>query len=179
MALAVWESNKHYGFGVCDVCGKSFSPHWQVQTGPEKDEVVILCMKVKCHFKKFPFGIIEVGPEAMERNERRGNNNVKLFVPEEPMAGKQTIGRRVPDETESYGPGDYGKLGGIWHCKPPWPHAGLGGLRNHTVVEHSDGTITVTPSILVELPWGDPPVTFRWHGYLRAGVWEELADSSY
>lgn len=37
----------------------------------------------------------------------------------------------------------------------------LGAVSPHTVTEHEDGTITVTPSI----------VTNTWHGFLQAGVW--------
>lgn len=40
-------------------------------------------------------------------------------------------------------------------------------LANHEVIEHPDGTITVSPSILVTSHRG------QWHGYLRAGEWEE------
>lgn len=46
----------------------------------------------------------------------------------------------------------------------------LTNLRNHEVVEHPDGTITVTPSILVTRgPDGIPANT--WHGYLTKGDW--------
>ena len=48
-------------------------------------------------------------------------------------------------------------------CTPNGLH---GNLSGHTVVEHEDGTITVTPSILVT---GHDA---RWHGVLKAGVWE-------
>lgn len=34
----------------------------------------------------------------------------------------------------------------------------------HTVIEHSDGSISVTPSI----------VTRTWHGYLEAGIWRAI-----
>jgi len=43
----------------------------------------------------------------------------------------------------------------------------LGGLANHTVEEHDDGTISVTPSILTEGHNGAR------HGYLTKGVWYE------
>lgn len=44
----------------------------------------------------------------------------------------------------------------------------LGDLSNHTVEEHEDGTITVTPSILVTKHNGK-----QRHGYLTRGVWNE------
>ncbi len=48
---------------------------------------------------------------------------------------------------------------------------GWGGiLTNHTVMEHEDGTITVTPSILIG-PAGDSP---GWHGFLEHGVFREV-----
>jgi hypothetical protein len=43
----------------------------------------------------------------------------------------------------------------------------LGGLANHTVVEHEDGTISVTPSIQTTGHNGQR------HGYLTKGVWNE------
>ena len=59
--------------------------------------------------------------------------------------------------------GVYGKdKDGVWWCRPPKGGAGM--LSDHEVVEHEDGTITVSPSILM------PGV---WHGYLEHGVWRE------
>jgi hypothetical protein len=67
-------------------------------------------------------------------------------------------------------PGDYGKYEGVWYCRPPWKHA-LGNLAKHQVEEHEDGTITVSPSILIKCG-GD---IGEWHGYLRKGVWDQLS----
>jgi len=47
------------------------------------------------------------------------------------------------------------------------PDGHLGNLANHDVTEYDDGTITVSPSILIKAHDG------KWHGFLRAGVWEE------
>lgn len=47
----------------------------------------------------------------------------------------------------------------------------LGNLDAHDVEEHEDGTITVSPSILVTGP--NRP---RRHGFLRRGVWEPCGD---
>jgi hypothetical protein len=89
-------------------------------------------------------------------------------------------------------PGDYLKVdydGRIeWWIRDPWGRVGR--LGNHTVVEHEDGTITVTPSIYdkgggapteaecVELreryniPVIVPgPGVDGWHGWLEHGVW--------
>jgi hypothetical protein len=84
-------------------------------------------------------------------------------------------GRRLPDvSTEDYfgfdslnmKPGDYVKLHGgkIWCCVAP--NGDAGSLRTHTIVEHEDGSITVSPSI--QMQTGQ-----RWHGYLERGVWRE------
>ena len=63
--------------------------------------------------------------------------------------------------------GDYGKgSDGIWYCRAPGCH--MGSLANHTVEEHADGTITVSPSILVQYGNGH-----SWHGYLKKGVWSK------
>lgn len=60
-----------------------------------------------------------------------------------------------------------------WCCATPSDPILSGSLRNHTVVEHDDGTITVEPSILIHRGTGE-----RWHGFLRAGIWERLHDST-
>lgn len=70
-------------------------------------------------------------------------------------------------------PGEYTKgRGADWYARTP--NGMLGNLGGHEVTEHADGTITVSPSILVT-GGGDGK---RYHGYLRAGVWETLADST-
>lgn len=55
---------------------------------------------------------------------------------------------------------------GTWDCVTPNGH--LGNLGNHDVTEHEDGTITVSPSILVSDNSGE-----LWHGFLERGVWRE------
>lgn len=52
------------------------------------------------------------------------------------------------------------------------PLCGLGNLRLHTVVEHEDGTITVTPSILVTAHSKGEKV--QRHGYITKGIWQEV-----
>jgi hypothetical protein len=42
----------------------------------------------------------------------------------------------------------------------------MGDLSGHEVTEHEDGTISVSPSILIN------DGRSEWHGYLRRGVWE-------
>lgn len=66
-------------------------------------------------------------------------------------------------------PGQYGKhpLDGTWFACAP--NGLLANLHNHQVTEHEDGTITVSPSILVS----DGRGGHRWHGYLEQGVWRE------
>lgn len=64
--------------------------------------------------------------------------------------------------------GEYGQdQRGAWMARPPGNH--LGDLSNHDVVEHDDGTITVSPSILISGSHGE-----LWHGYLERGVWREI-----
>lgn len=62
-----------------------------------------------------------------------------------------------------------------WRKSKTWMlHLGgytIGNLSRHDVEEHEDGTITVSPSILVTAR-GMP----RRHGYLRRGVWEPCGD---
>lgn len=83
-------------------------------------------------------------------------------------AGRITQGRRVfgwPVEA-----GDYWRdtKTGKWYAATPLSRDHLAGLANHQIVEHEDGTISVSPSILAEGQEG------RWHGYLERGVWREV-----
>lgn len=89
-------------------------------------------------------------------------------------------GRRLPDAVAGVTPdtdeslrGGYwfARAEGVWYCGVPAPHMGIGNLRGHTVTEHDDGTITVSPSILTTTGHG-----LRWHGYLQRGVWHPLDD---
>ena len=83
-------------------------------------------------------------------------------------------GRRVyPDETGNvfFAPGDYGLDRGIWYGRNPNPEFHLGSFQNHTIVEHEDGTITVSPSILHTEP--TPTGEKKWHGFLEKGIWRE------
>jgi hypothetical protein len=82
------------------------------------------------------------------------------------------IGKRHPDGTalSSNDLGGYCRDGDVWVCVTP--NGRIGDLSGHEVVEHADGTISVSPSILVypdEGGWSRP----GWHGYLRCGVWSE------
>lgn len=52
-----------------------------------------------------------------------------------------------------------------WMVRTPNGH--LGNLGAHDVTEHEDGTITVSPSILVS----NPQEGELYHGFLVAGVW--------
>lgn len=86
-------------------------------------------------------------------------------------------GRRVypGDAYGSFAEGDYGKItsgprSGHWMARPPGSH--IGDLDAHTVTEHEDGTITVSPSILITL--GAPGDAGDYHGYLEAGVWRSV-----
>lgn len=86
-------------------------------------------------------------------------------------------GRRLPDATEGkqyhWSKGDYGKIDGVWWIRPP--SGSMGRIDLHTVVEHEDGTISVSPSILLEGMPDESGVgnTVIWHGYLEHGVWRE------
>lgn len=82
-------------------------------------------------------------------------------------AGDTMQGRRIADDEDHFRPGDYWKIGGVWHCSTPNGH--FGNLKAHDVIEHEDGTITVSPSILVS-----HPVQGAWHGFLERGVWREV-----
>lgn len=79
------------------------------------------------------------------------------------------IGKRIYDYAGVGIPkaGEYGidSRTGEWFAMCP-DGLSFANLRMHEVIEHDDGTITVSPSI---------SCTIRnvcdWHGYLKAGVW--------
>lgn len=83
------------------------------------------------------------------------------------------IGKRFyPDEEHTFpnNPGEYMKgNGGRWElCMPTGIH---GAIHDKTwkITEHDDGTITVSPSIMVTCHIEK----YSWHGYLEKGVWRE------
>lgn len=100
-------------------------------------------------------------------------------------AGQITQGRRIYPDAEGKlhftQPGDYGKNSmGQWYARLPsfkeidGADCSIGVQLNHSVVEHEDGTITASPSILWKAE--DMPVypEAAWHGFLERGVWREV-----
>lgn len=86
-------------------------------------------------------------------------------------------GQRITGLSDPYywAPGAYGRFvngtaGEMWAGKTPNGHIAI--LGRHDVTEHDDGTITVSPSILVQTS-RDRGVTMieLWHGFLERGVW--------
>jgi hypothetical protein len=67
-------------------------------------------------------------------------------------------------------PGDYWFNPRIGWCAetPGSVDYGAANLSKHTVIEHEDGTITVSPSILVMAGHKE-----EWHGFLERGVWRQ------
>ena len=82
------------------------------------------------------------------------------------MRGDTMQGKRVPvvlpDEAGTYAKDS---KTGSWYGVTP--NGMLCNLKNHEVTEHDDGTITVSPSILVRSSCEE------WHGFLERGVWRE------
>lgn len=82
------------------------------------------------------------------------------------------IGRRVyGKEPHEFEPGDYGRWerdDNNWYAETPNGHGA--NLSSHHVVEHEDGTITVSPSIAVSTTSGGIPEQV-YHGFLERGVW--------
>lgn len=69
-------------------------------------------------------------------------------------------------------PGDFGfdPRDGSWKGRPPGTTM-LANFARHDVTVHEDGTITVSPSILVSRGRQGAPGYREWHGYLERGVW--------
>lgn len=81
-------------------------------------------------------------------------------------------GRRILGDVDviSLVAGDYGRTArGNWVGVAPKDseHWLFCNLERHTVTEHDDGSITVSPSILVSSGHDS------WHGFLERGVWRE------
>lgn len=98
--------------------------------------------------------------------------------------GVKTQGVRVMPNADGYLPRDidkpahYGRAtadrvretrAGWWEVTTPDGHVGSLNPQVHNVVEHEDGTITVTPSI--DMSKRTPRA---WHGYLTRGVFESV-----
>jgi hypothetical protein len=68
--------------------------------------------------------------------------------------------------------GCYYKLpSGEWAIYPPGGNFGTISPKVHSITEHEDGTVTMTPSILYH-PWLNG--SNGWHGYLERGVWRRI-----
>ena len=71
-------------------------------------------------------------------------------------------------------PGDYMRVlaedGSTMWLAVRTPDGHDGTVRTHTITDESDGTITVSPSVLcTKADHGHD-----WHGYLERGVWREV-----
>ena len=83
-------------------------------------------------------------------------------------------GKRMPEDYQIHrlAPGEYAAVncdGGVRCFFACSPDGRLANLAQHTVIEHEDGTISVSPSILVRGGGDDG----EWHGYLERGIWRE------
>lgn len=87
-------------------------------------------------------------------------------------------GRRLPDtengDLPKMEPGDYiyDKKNGIWLAVTP-DGKDFYMNKNHTFKVEEDGSLTVSPSILVKR-YASSPGKPEWHGYLERGVWWEV-----
>lgn len=65
---------------------------------------------------------------------------------------------RVPPDVDPRGEN-------IWYAMAPNGHSGALLPNIHNVIEHEDGTISVSPSIVMPLGW---------HGFLERGIWRSV-----
>jgi len=80
-----------------------------------------------------------------------------------------TPGHRAyaPDDNFLAKPGGYWKhQSGTWYARTP--SGELANLARHQVTEHEDGTISVSPSILISSH------DTSWHGFLEHGNWRRV-----
>lgn len=84
-------------------------------------------------------------------------------------------GRRVDlTSPHLFEPGDYGRWGEHgWYAETPNGHGA--NLNGHQIIEHDDGTITVSPSIMVTTTRpneaGEMKPVEVYHGFLARGIW--------
>jgi hypothetical protein len=74
-------------------------------------------------------------------------------------------------------PGDYWKNpeDGFWVLIAPNGISGRLNPKIHTITQHDDGTITVTPSIVFDKSNPQPQDHLSyWHGHLERGVWRQV-----
>lgn len=90
------------------------------------------------------------------------------------LGARLVMGRRVyllPDDYHLLRPGEYMRGQHHWWGRIPrcsaFPDGALANLKDYDVTEHSDGTITVSPSI--EIDGGMHAA--GWRGCLERGVW--------
>jgi len=87
-------------------------------------------------------------------------------------------GKRLEDDVfadDPFRPGSYGRVWvtvpeGHWAWYGCTPNGHACNLSAHEVIEHDDGTITVSPSILIT---GGPNWEELWHGWLEHGKWRK------
>ncbi len=89
-------------------------------------------------------------------------------------------GIRFKDGKIPLNPYEYSKMkdkdGNYWILYTP--NGYLCGIKKHKVTEHKDGTITVSPSILLRI-LKDPKNKKKkeyitlWHGFIIKGIWYE------
>ena len=77
--------------------------------------------------------------------------------------GEEAFHWRISQTPCAYGSSD----GKHWFCTTP--NGLFVNISAHIVIEHADGTITVSPSILVTN--GPSHGESSWHGFLEKGVW--------
>jgi hypothetical protein len=76
-------------------------------------------------------------------------------------------GKRVDKEPHQLESGEYCFWHNGWWGRVPDDRADMiANLANHKIIDNADGTISVTPSILVSSWKG-----ISWHGYLTNGQW--------
>lgn len=86
-----------------------------------------------------------------------------------------TVGKRVDKPPHELEDGEYSRydVDENWYaCCPGTGRRLVANLASHTVVEHDDGTITVSPSI--ECRGSSWEKDAHWHGFLEKGVWKSV-----
>lgn len=103
-------------------------------------------------------------------------------------AQPQLNGRPKLPRTSTFEPGDYcgpivgynGDRPAMFFMLPVAEGHPDHGLRHVTspphdaFVEHDDGTVTISPSILAVRSESEPTDPPPWHGYLERGIWREV-----
>lgn len=138
-----------------------------ISSGNRIPRTIVLCLALvpapRCRFTPKLFLFISLC--TLGTNVALVKTNLRSIIQDMEKSAKRVAGFKEIDRSSVC----------YWNEENGWwvylPSFGVGMLSKHTVVEHEDGTITVTPSILMHRHKDGKPS--QCHGYITKGVWRD------